>query len=64
MKEVSSQNLVKVISENFHQIGQTVWLQNAVMDTQTHTHRDTQTGLIPDVNIFSNEMIEYKKRCS
>ena len=30
-------------------------------DTQTHRHTDAQTGLIPGVNIFSNEMTEYKK---
>jgi len=36
-----------------------------VTDTHTHIHTyihtDAQTGLIPDVNIFSYEMTEYKK---
>ena len=43
-------------------------LQKAVTDrqtdrhTHTHTQTDAQTGLIPGVNIFSNEMTEYKNK--
>ena len=60
MRKVSSQILVKIICVKFH--------QNRPQDAatkgcyrHTYTHTDAQTGLIPGVNIFSNEMTEYKK---
>ena len=61
MRIVSSQNLVKVICVNFHQN----WPNGVAIkccDGHTYRHTDTQTGLIPDVNIFSYEMTEYKKQ--
>ena len=64
MRKVSSQNLVKVICVNFHQNrpnGVAIKCCDGQTHRQTHTHTDTQTGLIPDVNIFSYEMTEYKK---
>ena len=43
-------------------------LQKAVTDRhtdrQTDRQTDAQTGLIPGVNIFSNEMTEYKNETS
>jgi len=46
-----------------------VWLKNICVSTgvatnccdrHTHRHTDTQTGIIPDVKIFSNGKTEYK----
>ena len=59
MRKVSSQNLVKVICVNFHQ-NRPNGVAIKRCDGQTYRHTDTQTGLIPDVNIFSYEMTEYK----
>ena len=59
MRKVSSQNLVKVICVNFHQ-NRPNGVEIKCCDGQTYRHTDTQTGLVPGVNIFSNEMTEYK----
>ena len=61
MRKVSSQNLVKVICVNFHQ-NRPNGVDTKCCDRHTHIHTDAQTGLIPDVNIFSYEMTEYKNR--
>ena len=56
MRKGSSQILVKVICVKFH--------QNRPQDAATKgcdRPTDEQTGLIPGVNIFSNEMTEYKE---
>ena len=55
MRKLSSQNLVKVICVNFHQNR-----PNGVAIKCCDGQTDTQAGLIPDVNIFSYEMTEYK----
>ena len=60
MRKVSSQNLVKVICVNFHQ-NRPNGVEIKCCDGHTHRHTDIQTGLIPDVKIFSYEMTEYKQ---
>ena len=65
MRKVSSQNFVKVICVNFYQ-NRPNGVAIKCCDGQTHRHTDrhtdTQTGLIPDVKIFSYEMTEYKNK--
>ena len=64
MRKVSSQILDKVICVKFHQ-NRPNGAKMKGCDRQTHRHTDTQThtqtGLIPGVNIFSNEMTEYNE---
>ena len=61
MRKVSFQILDKVICVKFHHNGPNGAKMKGC-DRQTHTHTQTaaQTGLIPGVNIFCNEMTEYK----
>ena len=65
MRKVSSQILAKVICVKFHQNrpnGAKMKGCDRQTDTQTDTQTDAETGLIPGVNIFSNEMTEYKNQ--
>ena len=67
MRKVSSQILVKIICVKFHQNRPEDAATKGCdrqTDTQTHRQTHTQTGLIPGVNIFSNEMTEYKNTFS
>ena len=61
MRKVSSQILDKVICVKFHQ-NRPNGAKMKGCDRQTHTKTDEQTGLIPGVNIFSNEMTKYKNK--
>ena len=60
MRKVSSQILDKVICVKFYQ-NRPNGAKMKGCDRQTHRQTHTQTGLIPGVNIFSNEMTEYNK---
>ena len=62
MRKVSSQILDKVICVKFHQNrpnGAKMKGCDRHTDRQTDRQTHAQTGLIPGVNIFSNEMTEY-----